>query len=89
MEESYYGEFEGKRFIRKRHLKKGAYYYGRCRNASLARWDGEKFWYWRSKFGSEFIESIHCPEDDDSHDLFFAQSEIWFKEIPLDEKQDK
>ena len=75
-QKSYYSEHEGHRHIRKEYLRKGDYYYGSCRNASIARWDGERFWYWRHKFGSVFLESIHVPEDDDGFDLFYAQTVI-------------
>lgn len=84
MNDPYYGEFEGRCHIRKENLCKGEYYYGHCRNATVARWDGERFWYWRTKFGSTFLESIRVPEDDDHFDLFFAIDELNMKPIPLE-----
>jgi hypothetical protein len=62
--------------IRKNDLKITSDYGGLCRNASVAKWDGEKFWYIRSKFGKFFIESICHPEDDNGFDLFVPLCEI-------------
>lgn len=61
--------------IPKKDLIHGAYYIGVCRNATLARWDGQRevFVHWRTKFGSTYLEDIHCPEDDSVYDVFVAQ----------------
>lgn len=61
--------------IPKEALVHGAYYYGRCRNASIARWDGIKqvFIHWRQKFDTTFLEEIHCREDE----LFFDVFDPW------------
>lgn len=58
--------------ICKESLVHGTYYYGRCRNASIARWDGVKqvFVHWRQKFGAIFLEEIHCREDELRFDVF-------------------
>ena len=68
-------------------LEHGAYYQGRCRNASIARWNGDRgvFVYWRNKFGHVFLEEIRCPEDDIMFDVFVAESKLDApeKEIPL------
>ena len=58
--------------IVKESLVHGTYYYGRCRNASIARWDAVKqvFVHWRQKFGSVFLEEIHCREDELHFDVF-------------------
>ena len=74
--------------IKKEDLVVGAYYQGRCRNASIARWDGEVFLYWRSKFGNVFLEEIHCPEDDPHFDVFVAEERIHEieKEIPIQQR---
>lgn len=56
--------------IPKSELKVGAYYSGVCRNARTARWDGEKFHHWRTKWGAKFIETIKHREDDDVFDVF-------------------
>lgn len=64
--------------VRKQDLKDGAYYYGTCRNARVARWDVKKnqFTYMRTKFGSSFPEDIRHPEDDDGFDLFLPVEEV-------------
>ena len=64
--------------IRKSHLKDGAKYKGRCRNASEAIWDAERevFVYQREKFGTTFPEDINHPEDDNGYDLFIPQEEV-------------
>lgn len=69
-------------------LMKGAYYVGRCRNASVARWDGEKFHHWRMKWGNTFIETIKHPEDEEVFDCFIPVARAdghEIKEIPLPE----
>ena len=43
---------------------------GDCRNAREAVWDGEKFTYMRTKFGSTYPETINHFQDDDGYDLF-------------------
>ncbi len=69
--------------IPKQELIHGAYYFGRCRNASVARWNGEEqiFYHWRSKFGETFLECIHCPEDDSVYDVFIAERKLEPDEI--------
>ena len=65
----------------------GAYYKGTCRNATEARWNADKelFYHWRYKFGSWFIETIHCPEDEERYDVFVTEAftETPEKEIPF------
>ena len=58
--------------IPKEALRHGVYYYGRCRNASIARWDAARqvFVHWRMKFHDIFLEEINCREDDLHHDVF-------------------
>ena len=34
------------------------------------------FYYWRTKFGSKFIETIACPEDEQYYDVFVAEELI-------------
>lgn len=78
--------------IPKTELVHGAYYHGRCRNAVIARWNGEKqrFYHWRHKFGMKFVEDIKAPEDDQYFDVFVAErliiddAEIT-EEIPFEE----
>ena len=75
--------------IPKQDLVIGEYYYGRCRNAKVARWDGQQFVYWRTKFKYVFKETIKCPEDDSVWDVFVAERvalpEEITKEITLEE----
>lgn len=56
--------------IPKDKLEVGATYYGECRNACEAVWDGETFTYERYKFGIRFPEKINHFEDDNGYDLF-------------------
>jgi len=44
----------------------GGYYKGRCRNATVARWNAEEqcFYHWREKFGRIYIETIKYPTDE-------------------------
>lgn len=66
--------------LRKNQLEDGAYYYGRCRNATVAVWDNatQEFTYLRHKFGTKFLETIRHPEDDDGFDIFvpIAKTEV-------------
>lgn len=77
--------------IPKSGLVHGRYYYGRCRNASIARWDGMKevFVHWRQKFGDVFLEEIKCREDELHFDVFDPYTEFEFdhsvKAIPVTE----
>ena len=48
----------------------GKTYIGDCRNAREAVWDGEKFTYMRTKFGSTYPETINHFQEDDGYDLF-------------------
>ena len=59
-------------------LVDGRMYSGHCRNASQARWDGERerFVYRRTKFGHSFDEDIVHPEDDEGFDIFVPVSEL-------------
>lgn len=73
--------------IKKENLIHGTYYYGHCRNATLARWNANegKFFHWRTKFGTTFIEEIKCPEDEQHFDVFVAEGVCTNpdKEIPF------
>lgn len=57
-------------FIPQSRLVAGEFYEGDCRNASWAYYTGEKFIYWRSKFGSEYLEEIETIENDKGFDVF-------------------
>ena len=48
----------------------GKTYIGDCRNAREAVWNGEKFTYMRTKFGSTYPETINHFQNDDGYDLF-------------------
>lgn len=63
-------------FIDNNHLEKGSFYRGECRNSNVAYWNGIKFLYIRTKFGSEFIEEINHPKDDNGFDLFIPYQKI-------------
>lgn len=58
--------------IAKADLVDGAHYEGRCRNATVARWNGtrEVFVHWRTKFGQTFLETIRHPGDEEHFDVF-------------------
>lgn len=72
--------------IPKAQLEVGAYYKGKCRNASVARWNGEKFIYQRTKFTMVYFDDIDHPEDDRGFDLFKPYDKIYDHdvEIPLE-----
>lgn len=56
----------------KAELVDGAYYIGRCRNATIARWSAthDCFFHWRVKFDRMFIEEIKHPIDEHYFDVF-------------------
>lgn len=74
--------------IAKVDLEHGAYYKGRCRNASEARWNAERgcFVHWRTKFSHVFLEEIRHPEDEKHFDVFVVEEKINnpTKEIPIE-----
>lgn len=74
-------------FIPKEKLKDMTFYKGTCRNADCALWDEKtnKFYYIRSKFGDEFIESIECPEDDVGYDVFIPHEEAQLSNTEIEE----
>jgi hypothetical protein len=60
-------------------LKHGAYYKGRCRNATIARWNSDegRFYHWRVKFHLVFIETIKHPDNEDEQwDVFRVVEEL-------------
>ena len=65
-------ETTGKPLLDKKQLEDGAYYVGRCRNASVARWNAkeDQFYHWREKFKRVFIETIKHPVDEERFDVF-------------------
>ncbi len=75
-------------FLAKHTLIVGHYYVGKCRNANVARWDGERFWHWRLKFGTIFTESIQHREDEPYFDVFDPMAHVQeheVAEIPMQE----
>ena len=78
----------------KHKLEKGANYVGVCRNANIARWDGEQFHHWRTKFGFRFLETIKHRDDDSVFDVFDAWMRVHPSEVvpipipQLDEKEE-
>lgn len=59
-------QLTGRRILERERLIHGRYYKGRCRNATVARWNAEAgcFFHWREKFGRIFIETIRYPTDE-------------------------
>ena len=51
-------------------LEVGKTYFGSCRNANEAVWNGEKFVYQRYKFGFTYPEEINHFQNDNGYDLF-------------------
>ena len=74
----HFDELTTRPLLPKSALVHGAYYKGRCRNASVARWNADEqcFYHWRQKFNSIFIETIKHPEDDEVFDVFRVLEEI-------------
>lgn len=68
-------EIYSKGVIPKSKLIKNKYYKGKCRNATVALWNGYEFVYMRNKFGETYVETIKHPEDDDNYDLFIPIEE--------------
>jgi hypothetical protein len=56
--------------IPKEQLIDGETYIGNCRNASEAVWNGKRFTYMRTKFGTTYPEDINHFQDDDGYDVF-------------------
>jgi uncharacterized protein (DUF433 family) len=83
-------DYTGRSILPKALLKHGAYYKGRCRNATIARRNAEeeRFYHWREKFGRIYIETIMYPTDENEPwwDIFFVVEELQSSkfEIPFD-----
>ena len=76
-------EFDIKKYIKagviaKDQLEDGQYYFGLCRNTTIAVWHKAKnvFHHMRFKFGKWFIEDINHPEDDNGFDVFVPFEKI-------------
>jgi hypothetical protein len=61
--------------IPRRDLVIGKCYIGSCRNASEAKWNGERFEYRRYKWGSYYIDDTPHFEDDEGMDFFIPIKE--------------
>jgi hypothetical protein len=82
-------ELTGRKILPKSHLRHGVYYLGRCRNATIARWNEAKncFYHWREKFERIYMRTIRYPgEDDPGLDVFCVADELSNPqfEIPFD-----
>ena len=62
----------------KSQLQHGHYYIGRCRNASVARWNANQqcFYHWREKFQRIYIKKIKHPIDEQEFDVFRVLAEL-------------
>ena len=84
-------EITGRLILPKDHLRHGAYYKGRCRNATVARWNASEqcFYHWRKKFDRIYIQTIKYPTDEVEPwwDVFDVVKELPNPkvEIPFDE----
>ncbi len=72
--------FTGRPILPKDRLVHGRFYKGRCRNATVARWNADEncFYHWREKFGRIYIERITYPTDADEpwFDVFDVIEEL-------------
>jgi uncharacterized protein (DUF433 family) len=85
-------EITGRPILPRDRLVHGRYYVGRCRNATVARWNADErcFFHWREKFGRIFVETIKYPTDELEPwwDVFDVVTELPNPkfEIPFDEE---
>jgi hypothetical protein len=86
----HHDERTGRAILPKTALVDGAYYVGRCRNATIARWSATRnaFFHWRQKFDQIFVEEIQHPVDEECFDVFRVVCELTDPkfEIPIDTK---
>jgi hypothetical protein len=89
------GDLDPSQYIPKEKLEHGAYYFGKCRNADIARWNAteNQFYYWREKFRTRFVETIKYPTDDPTFDIFYPFKRIYgaqsVRPIRFEEEQKK
>ena len=78
-------DFYDKGVIRGKDLKDGQYYLGKCRNAYIGKWNGEKkvMEHMRYKFGY-YKDDVNYLDNDNGYDLFLAIKEIDEKDVPED-----
>jgi len=83
-------EITGRPILTKNQLNHGRYYKGRCRNATVARWNAkqQQFYHWRKKFDRIYIQTIKHPRDEMElfSDIFWVVEELSRPrfEIPFD-----
>jgi len=86
----HHDEHTGRAILLRDALVDGAYYVGRCRNASVARWCAARgsFFHWREKFSRIYVEEIKHPVDELVYDVFRVVRERTDPkfEIPFDIK---
>jgi hypothetical protein len=75
-------EITGRPILGKDKLVDGRYYKGRCRNATIARWNSAEnsFYHSREKFRAIFIETIRHPTDESEPGGTFL---TWLKNFPI------
>jgi len=81
-----YNELYKKGIIPKKDLLKNHYYKGKCRNATVALWNGFEFVHMRYKFGDFRLDSVNHLEDDNGFDLFVP---LMVEENPTEEQRIK
>jgi uncharacterized protein (DUF433 family) len=73
-------EITGRPLIPKDRLVHGRYYKGRCRHATVARWNADEqcFYHWREKIDHTYIETIKYPTDEQEPwwDVFDVAEEL-------------
>lgn len=71
--------------MKKTEMEHGKYYRGRCRNATVARWNGEegRFYHFRRKFGFTYVECINHEDDFDGYDTFIVEAECEPTDPPI------
>ncbi|MEO8660886.1 MAG: alpha/beta hydrolase [Bryobacteraceae bacterium] len=85
-------DITGRPILSKAQLTHGRYYKGRCRNATIARWNAAEqlFYHWRKKFDRIYIRTVKYPTDEDEPwwDIFFVVEELPGSkfEIPFDDE---
>jgi uncharacterized protein (DUF433 family) len=83
-------DITGRPIMPRDQLQHGHYYKGRCRHATVARWNADDrcFYHWREKFGRIYIEDIKYPTDETEPgwDTFDVVEELQIQkfEIPFD-----
>jgi hypothetical protein len=73
-------DITGRPLMARDQLKHQHYYRGRCRHATVARWNADEqcFYNWREKFGRIYLETIKYPTDEEEPwwDIFWVVEEL-------------